>query len=84
MIYRNPSISAIYRRHEMMKKREYGDRVREVELASFTPLVFQPLEICVQRELYFISDWQAFCSISRVGYMVPLFLGFAAFSPFPC
>ena len=24
----------------MMKKREYGDRVREVELASFTPLVF--------------------------------------------
>ena len=25
---------------EMMKKREYGDRVREVELASFTPLVF--------------------------------------------
>ena len=23
-----------------MKKREYGDRVREVELASFTPLVF--------------------------------------------
>ena len=24
----------------MTKKREYGDRVREVELASFTPLVF--------------------------------------------
>ena len=24
----------------MIKKREYGDRVREVELASFTPLVF--------------------------------------------
>ena len=28
------------RRHEQQKKREYGDRVREVELASFTPLVF--------------------------------------------
>ena len=26
----------------MMKKREYGDRVREAELASFTPLVFSP------------------------------------------
>ena len=26
--------------HEMMKKSEYGDRVWEVELASFTPLVF--------------------------------------------
>ena len=24
----------------MMKKREYGDRVRKVELASFTPQVF--------------------------------------------
>ena len=24
----------------MMKKKEYGDRVQEVELASFTPLVF--------------------------------------------
>jgi len=38
--YRNVSIPSVYRRHEMQKKREYGDRVREVELASFTPLVF--------------------------------------------
>ena len=27
--YHNSSISAVYRRHEMMKKREYGDRVRK-------------------------------------------------------
>ena len=27
-------------RHELQKKREYGERVREVEQASFTPLVF--------------------------------------------
>ena len=38
--YRNTSIPSVYRRHEQQKKREYGDRVREVELASFTPLVF--------------------------------------------
>ena len=38
--YRNSNIPFIYRRHEQAKKREYGDRVREVELASFTPLVF--------------------------------------------
>ena len=37
--YRNTSITSVYRRHEQQKKREYGDRVREVELASFTPLV---------------------------------------------
>ena len=38
--YRHTSISAMYRRHEQAKKREYGDRIREVEMASFTPLVF--------------------------------------------
>ena len=34
---------SIYRRHEQQKKREYGDRVRAVELASFTPLVFSTI-----------------------------------------
>ena len=38
--YRNSTIPAVYRCHEQEKKREYGDRVREVEKASFTPLVF--------------------------------------------
>ena len=38
--YRNTSIQALYRKQEQAKKREYGDRIREVENASFTPLVF--------------------------------------------
>ena len=38
--YRSSSIQSLYRRHEQEKKREYGDRVREIEQASFTPLVF--------------------------------------------
>ena len=38
--YRNTSIAALYRRQEQAKKREYGDRIREVEHASITPLVF--------------------------------------------
>ena len=33
------SISAAYRRHENIKRRAYGQRVREVEQASFTPIV---------------------------------------------
>ena len=37
--YCNTSVPSLYRRHEVQKKREYGDRVREVEQASFTPLV---------------------------------------------
>ena len=38
--YYNSSISAVYRRHEMMKKRECDNRIWEVELASFNPLLF--------------------------------------------
>ena len=38
--YRHTSIPTMYRKHEQAKKREYGDRIREVEMASFTPLVF--------------------------------------------
>ena len=38
--YHHSSISSLYRRHELAKKREYGDRIREVENGSFTPLVF--------------------------------------------
>ena len=37
--YCNLIIPSIYRRHEQKKKREYGDRVHEVEKASFTLLV---------------------------------------------
>ena len=38
--YLHSSIPAVYRCHKLQKKKEYGERVREVELASFTPLVF--------------------------------------------
>ena len=33
-------IPALNRQQENAKKREYGDRIREVEYAVFTPLVF--------------------------------------------
>ena len=39
--YRTTNIPALYRQHgEMAQKWEYGDRIREVEYAVFTPLVF--------------------------------------------
>ena len=38
--YRNQSIPTAYRRQEQTKKLEYGDRIRQIEMASFTPLVF--------------------------------------------
>ena len=33
------SITSIYRRHQQEKKRQYEQRIREVERATFTPLV---------------------------------------------
>jgi len=38
--YCQSRIPSLYQRQEQQKKREYGDRIREVEQASFTPLVF--------------------------------------------
>ena len=37
---RSTDLSSVYRRHEQAKKREYGQRIREVERGVFTPLVF--------------------------------------------
>ena len=36
---RHTQLSSCYRKHEQMKKRAYEQRIREVEHASFTPLV---------------------------------------------
>ena len=33
------SLSACYKKHENSKKRAYGQRIREIEHASFTPVV---------------------------------------------
>ena len=38
--YSNQSLSVSHRRNENQKKREYADRILQVEHASFTPLVF--------------------------------------------
>ena len=37
--YRSMSLQGAFRRHEQAKKREYGERVHEVEHGVFTPLV---------------------------------------------
>ena len=38
--YRQKDLTALYRMHEQEKKRQYAERVREVEHGVFTPLVF--------------------------------------------
>ena len=36
---RHGSLASVYRRHELEKKRQYEQRIRDVEQATFTPLV---------------------------------------------
>ena len=38
--YFQTQVTSLFRRQELVKKREYGDRIRTVECGSFTPLVF--------------------------------------------
>ena len=52
------SLLSTYRRHENEKKRAYSQRINEVELSSFTPLVFS-LTGGMAREatVFFINAW---------------------------
>ena len=57
---KNNTLAATYRRHEREKKRAYGQRVREIESASFSPLVFS-LTGDLGREATVVSkDWLHF------------------------
>ena len=38
--YRDSLLASVYRQQEQRKRLEYGKRVRDIERASFTPLVF--------------------------------------------
>ena len=38
--YRELQLASVYRRQEREKQRKYEQRIREVELGSFTPLIF--------------------------------------------
>ena len=38
--YRGSQVSFLYRKFEKDKRRKYEQRIREIEMASFTPLVF--------------------------------------------
>ena len=42
--YTNSSLSKCYRKHELDKKRECEERIREIEHGSFSPLVFSTAE----------------------------------------
>ena len=57
---RSTVVSSAYRRHEQAKKREYGQRVRDVEHGVFTPLVLSSVvtEAWERRQPLSTSDLQ--------------------------
>ena len=50
------SLASVYRRHEQEKKRQYKQRIREVEHSTFTPWLCQLLEEWVGRLLHSTRD----------------------------
>ena len=47
------SLSACYKKHENSKKRAYGQRIREIEHASFTPVVMSATGGLAHEATYF-------------------------------
>ena len=58
--YSNASILSVYIRNEMQKKREYGDRVQEEELASLLHWFLQQLGAWEKRQSLFIDSLLSF------------------------
>ena len=56
---RSTAVSSLYRQFECDKQRMYGQRVRDVEMGSFTPLVFSILWECVIQILLSLRDYVA-------------------------
>ena len=53
--YVSKPLSALFRTHEQAKKREYGQRIRDVEHGVFTPLVFFHLGCNGERSHHFLQ-----------------------------
>ena len=50
------SLASAYKNHENEKKPEYGERVREIENATFRPLVLQQLVEWGKKRQFFTRE----------------------------
>ena len=66
--YRQTRVASLFRRHELEKKREYGDRIRSVDCGSFPLLVFSTecLVVWARRLLFSTIVWQIFYHRSTI------------------
>ena len=63
--YGSFKIETLYRRHGNLKKREYGDRIREVENSSLTPMGFATTGGLSRETTIFYRRLAELMSISR-------------------
>ena len=71
-----PSSAAVYRKHEMEKRRCYEQRIREVEHSSFTPLVFSAVggmgtaaSVFYKRLAFMLAEKQAQTYAKTIGWL---------------
>ena len=79
------SVSAAYRRHKNTKRHAYGQRIWEIELASFTPIIVmsaagglasKATAFYKRLALLLASKWgDEYCLV--MGWLQPFFLAFA-------
>ena len=81
--YRQKDLISLYRMHELEKKWEYAERVREVKRRAFTPLVFastggmaRECTICFKRIADILSNRKKM-SFSQVLYLIRCRISFA-------
>ena len=72
--YRQKELKAIYNQHEGEKKRSYGERVREVEKASFTPLVFSSMGGMARECTVFFKRLADILAEKKIGFSKMMFL----------
>ena len=72
MSNRHQSLPSVYRAQENEKKRQYNEKVREVEQASFMPLVLLATEDGPERHLYSTIVWHLCCQRNGTNHIILL------------
>ena len=57
------TLSSTFKKHEDIKQRAYGQRIREVEHASFTPVVMPATGGWLMKPQFSINDSLSFCQL---------------------
>jgi len=73
--YRSSFLSSCFRRNEQQERRAYDQRVRDVEMGCFSPLVFSAVGLL---RMLFSGDWFLALPLVRGSHTAPHFIGFVA------